>query len=676
MEFYENNRLQPLKTLEREQNFTTFDIEAQHWNQFLMAGVYDGTNYIFCPTVAELVNTCLQRKYVGWIHYAHYGGGYDHRFILDYILKNREDLQVTIIEAHGLIMALDVHTLDNRRHWKFYDSYQVMKGGLDKLTQTFNVEHKKLTDTVDVENLTDTPETREYLRHDCIGLWEVIDSFYKLPMLDGIPHKMTTSSLSLTLFRQKYLQDTVLYKMPDDKEAFVREGYYGGRNEIFKMVGYNVKEYDINSMYVSAMLNPLPCGSKGAWAKSYDFNNPNTRAFIQAKIKTPANLRIPILPCRYNGKLLFPAGEFEGIFYSEELKYAIDCGYEIKVQKALIFPCAPFLRKYALDCWNGRVENPGDNPMNMTYKLFGNGIYGKFAQDRKREMLVTNVDFEEAAAAGWTLIFPEFGIWKKPTYSDSPAILPHISAAITAESRITLHKFLNIYPEQVLYCDTDSVFLEDFELPIGSGLGELKFENEYKRWIAIQPKFYLGEPLDETKDIKLRAKGFTFKKTDKAGNKIPIPWTFEDFQKALDTGNYKLFHQAGEKKMSKLKEAIRKMDLLLLVERVRSVQTPYSKRRVLADYSTLPYTIDEIMEEDQQPVFDFEAKRFEKEYRKRFREIVMANGGIRPSRDYDSLPRWCKRNKGMGIDVMVDELTSEGYPIRDADELYRKIWEV
>lgn len=680
---FELNRLTELNPSSRKFRFTTFDIEAERgsWINYLMGGFYDGSEYVFCATLKELVETCLQNKYAGCIHYAHYGGGYDHRFILDFILKYRKDLKVNIIENHGLIMALDVYTYNRKKHWKFYDSFQVMKGGLDDLTVSFDVEHKKLSGTVDYENLTDTPEVREYLRHDVLGLYEVIEKFYSLPPLKGVGHKMTTSSLAMAIFRMNYLGDELLYKLTPEKEDFVRQGYYGGRNEIFKMAGVNVKEYDVNSMYPTAMLEPMPVGSKGAWGKAYNFKNPNIVGFIQAKVKTPASLKIPLLPYRYNGKLLFPAGTFEGVFYSKELEYAIDLGYEVEVIRALIFPCSTYLKDYAMDFYKLRQQYPGNNAMNVTAKLLLNGLYGKFAQERDREMLTTDIEFEEGCKNHYTLVFPEYNLWRKPSYTDSPAILPHISAAITAHSRIILHKYLNMYPDKVLYCDTDSVFIEDIDLPTGKALGELKLEQIYKRWIAIQPKFYYGaEPEIPNKNgeyrDKLRAKGFTFEQKDKEGNYIPLPWRYEDFKKALDTGNYSIFEQTGKKRLSKLREAMKNLDLLMLVQRRRSVKNKYMKRTVNRDYTTSPLNVQDLEDQENYKLFRREEVIYRSEYRKNFRAAIMSLGGIKPSPDFDFIPRWAKRIKGQALDTITAELKELGFIFEGADDLYNKLWEV
>lgn len=607
---FENNRLTPLKPSATHTKFATYDIETKNWNEFLMAGFYDGVNYVFCPTIDNLCNYIIRKKYRGWTIYAHYGGGFDHRFILDWVLKNKPDLRVSIIENHGLILGLKVYTHDKKLKWTFIDSFQVIKGGLKALTEIFDVEHKKLT--ADFKNMTTGEKDQLYLKHDVIGLYEVLEKFYSLDMLAGVSHKMTTSSLALSVFRLNFLKDTVLYKLDEEKEEFVRRGYYGGRTEIFKMLAYNVREYDVNSMYVSAMLNPLPCGSKGIWATGFDFDNPDIVGFIEVTAECPKDLHIPLLPVKIDGKLIFPGGKFKGVYFSAEVKEAIRLGYKIEIHRALMFPAAPYLKDYALHTWNLRHDNPGKNPVNQTAKLLGNGLYGKFAQARERTM-IQHMDFSEGCEKGYTCIFPEYDLWRVPTFSDSPAILPYISAAITSYSRLTLHRFMNMYPEKVVYCDTDSVFIEDMELPSGDELGEMKFEYHWQRFCAIQPKFYTCNGFEKfttetlfldtqaskragskkvyVKElsriipgkVKLRAKGFAVE---------TLPWIFEDFQEALETRNYNKFFQQQEAKFTKLNEAIRVKDLLALVARKKGMKTEYNKRKVnRKNWTTKPIII-------------------------------------------------------------------------------------
>jgi len=72
----------------------------------------------------------------------------------------------------------------------------------------------------------------------------------------------------------------------------------------------------------------------------------------------------------------------------------------------------------------------------------------------------------------------------------------------------------------------------------------------------------------------------------------------------------------------------------------------------------------------EEAALEKEAKKMAKAQEKQFKRAVMAQGGIAPSQDYESLPSWCKRKNGLAIDVAVSEIAQQGYPVNNADELY------
>ena len=60
--------------------------------------------------------------------------------------------------------------------------------------------------------------------------------------------------------------------------------------------------------------------------------------FIEAYVVCPTSISRPFLP--YKDKfctLLFPTGKFIGVFYSEELKFARDLGYQIIPLRVYLF---------------------------------------------------------------------------------------------------------------------------------------------------------------------------------------------------------------------------------------------------------------------------------------------------------------------------------------------------
>lgn len=76
---------------------------------------------------------------------------------------------------------------------------------------------------------------------------------------------------------------------------------------------------------------PLPIGN-GTWHGNLSEHKlEDLFGFIEAFVSCPPSIRNPLLPYRDQDSdvLLFPTGQFRGVYYSEELKYAEKIGYTI-----------------------------------------------------------------------------------------------------------------------------------------------------------------------------------------------------------------------------------------------------------------------------------------------------------------------------------------------------------
>ena len=76
-------------------------------------------------------------------------------------------------------------------------------------------------------------------------------------------------------------------------------------------------------------------------------------------------------------------------------------------------------------------------------------------------------------------------------------------AQVTANARIHLTKLLSsVPPEKLIYCDTDSVYCVDHEMPVSKGLGGLKLEHDGKHVMrVVNPKVYQLDDYYKAKGI-------------------------------------------------------------------------------------------------------------------------------------------------------------------------------
>jgi hypothetical protein len=115
----------------------------------------------------------------------------------------------------------------------------------------------------------------------------------------------------LLLYPLKYLDkkflDINIPILTNKLDTIIRLAYIGGSTDYFYKYGENLKHYDVNSLYPKAMCNPMPIEILGEVVGS-DVKLENVFGFCEAKITSPDNLSIPLLPCKVDNETLHPLG--------------------------------------------------------------------------------------------------------------------------------------------------------------------------------------------------------------------------------------------------------------------------------------------------------------------------------------------------------------------------------
>jgi len=132
----------------------------------------------------------------------------------------------------------------------------------------------------------------------------------------------------------------------------IQIGYTGGSTEMFipsfNVIDKTVKKlyaYDVNSLYPYIMSkNDFPIGDPTYIEIGSNKNlEDNLQLFghFYAKVTAPKDILHPILQIHYNTKngirTVYPIGTFSGWFFSEELKFALNFGYKIYIEKGYTF---------------------------------------------------------------------------------------------------------------------------------------------------------------------------------------------------------------------------------------------------------------------------------------------------------------------------------------------------
>lgn len=334
--------------------FATIDIEARQWVHAYAVGFYDGKEYVDFigegTCIKSAIDHVLQPQYAGTWIYAHNGGNYDFLFFVRRLLERdmKRRFRVEVTPVGSTVICIEVHERELGEHlsgcdtpscpgcetkrlrsgpdlkWTFVDSVRLMPLPLDDLGETFAIGrkvelHMSYDDLAREEN---RKLMRDYLRKDCVLLYEALTRMQKVINGLGGQVGITLPSTSLDLWRRRYLREDIFTnrhfrdcpewgkeyakgKAPKERcrnclHKFIRRSYFGGRSEIFRMAfvsqewteaaarelassktprarkkelreqlkaveGVEVlkgpaKLYDINSHYPACMLEGMPIG--------------------------------------------------------------------------------------------------------------------------------------------------------------------------------------------------------------------------------------------------------------------------------------------------------------------------------------------------------------------------------------------------------------------------------
>jgi hypothetical protein len=238
--------------------------------------------------------------------------------------------------------------------------------------------------------------------------------------------------------------------------------------------------------------------------------------FFYCKISSSSHIQHPILQAHVRGKegtrSIFPRGNWEGMYFSEELYNAQKYGYQFEILWGYTFEKGYVLKDYVDSLYNLRLTYPKTDPMNMVAKLLLNSLYGRFGMDDSfiNTKIIPQKDYLEFEGKVKEGIIDVLELkdnylvqYKDPdvefkTLLDNGREVHNvniaIAAAVTAYARIHMSQFKNNNTlPRLYYTDTDSLY---FDGPIpdqfinNKELGKLKLEGIYDDAVFLAPKVY------------------------------------------------------------------------------------------------------------------------------------------------------------------------------------------
>jgi hypothetical protein len=480
--------------------------------------------------------------------FAHNLGNFDGYFLYKGLMLCYNPDHVTCImdESNSFISIQHI----NVPYIEWKDSLRIFPISLNKLCKMFVVDGKTAPYNPQFNsiNLFNNPELLqlfvEYSLQDAKALYQALSiaqSIYFDKFKVDIESVYSTATLSLKIFRTVF-QDKPIYILPYNIDSFIRTGYFGGGTDVYKAYAKNVYYYDVNSLYPYAMLNPMPYNILNN-GKMIDLSNKSLDSFFGfalVKIFCPLNMARPVLSFHYEGKTIYPVGNWIGVYFSEELKAVSKLGYQITLIKGYEFTKTDLFSGYIKHFYeikknsSGVERNMAKLQLNNLYGYFGRKQIGLITQNVKNIELnnilstrvvksITPINTEYTTVLSYSNInhtlIEKLNVDFQSIGSPQHYIMSNVAlaAAVTAYARITMIPFK--IDSNTLYTDTDSIFttraLNPFNwFPIAADVQskfntflDVQFDmvrsdrklypftenNPYDGWLTKLRKAYVGE---------------------------------------------------------------------------------------------------------------------------------------------------------------------------------------
>lgn len=408
------------------------------------------------------------------IFYAHNGGKFDFMFLAEYFNRNEKCLMI-----NGRLVQVRLGNAELR------DSYALLPFPL-KGYKKKDIDYRKLEKKVRKKHMV---EIKEYLRSDCVYLYELIEAFNS----EYGRHLTAPSAAIKTMMKMEHL------KIENEGALFFQDFekyYFGGRCECLKSGEYHEKltYLDINSAYMHAMLSDHPIGAE---YKTTYHAKPDIVAhgFYHVVAKSFGAF------CRRDkGTLIFDWDGEEREYYTtgHELLAAIHTGMATGIRhiEQNVFINTKRFNTFINHFWGLRCGSEKGSTDNLFAKLMGNSCYGKFCSNPsnyENYMFVDPAISEWMTTTGWDIKGEKGGhtLMSRPLEgTDMRYYNVATGASITGFVRAMLMRALASI-DNPIYCDTDSIiFTGGHELPLSPDLGAWKLEGTFTEGYFAGKKLY------------------------------------------------------------------------------------------------------------------------------------------------------------------------------------------
>lgn len=492
-----------------KENFCVIDTET--WGlsarpeSFAFGCLLSDSEKLFFDDREKMVIFLLTQKKYKYV-FAH-NAEYDYSVLFDNIIIN---LDRASIFAGSLFIKAEKNGIS------FLNSLAVLKSSVKSLGEASG-EYKLVLNDKFKNGIKSkiTDEDIAYCFRDC----EIIFNYLKKIYAMTGKVKSTIAGCAMKIFNSRF--NDVKFKKNIFNEKF-RKSYYGGRVECFFLGEVNpVYKYDVNSLY------PYVCTkiSFPDFSKIKKGTNLNVDFFVSQILENYEGCGFfklyhikkhsGLLPVKNEEEIIYPCGFIEGNYNFNEIRNGIKKGI-LKIISVEEYFYAPIFFYEGLKNYMNffyELKNTTIGAEKLIYKFLLNSLTGKFGERDFTEKIYfenmndcflyikeNNLSKNEYQIIHFNEeredVFLE--VKKEKKYKPNWNIVG-ISSYITSYARIVMNEYYLANEKNIIYTDTDSIFLRkplDKKF-IGKNLGEMKKEDEDK--VVIKGNKYYTSFIGEKK---------------------------------------------------------------------------------------------------------------------------------------------------------------------------------
>lgn len=420
---------------------------------------------------------------------------YDYTILMldSYISSRHLEIKMRVIDSVFMISAGNICFLSSTNYYK---------QSLKELGKIFGLEKME---SPDFKSVSDS-ELMPYCIRDTQVLSQIIKQHIGFIVSNDLgSFKPTIAGQAFGAFRHRFMNEKMLVHAYSDILELEKLSYRGGRCEVFRMGKFDdITCLDINSMYPYVMKSFVYPISLVRKSFSYDYNKtveniqvdvPQDR--IESVIKDGyfvmadclLDLKLPVIACKRE-KLVFPVGKIRQTLTSPEIEYIIsnpECGKILSFDKAVYYHQAKIFSEY-VDFFYGLRQSSTNEATRQMCKIMLNSLYGKLGQHQSSfpklvddekvrsmyfEIMKENETFEVFTdlSAKYIKIGNDLYFIEKSDNDFARDSIPIIASTVTSYARMMLWELIQkAGKDNILYCDTDSLFVND------AGLANLQNE--------------------------------------------------------------------------------------------------------------------------------------------------------------------------------------------------------